>query len=70
VAEVFKVQRPIFGDMSVALVYNRSRSSLFQVPLGSVLGLFQGEELKVYWLGEKTASGLFEGIRRVPDQDW
>lgn len=46
---VLKIQRPIGGNMGMALLYNEDRSLTMQVPVEEVRNLFDNGELKVYY---------------------
>ena len=69
-AEVFKIQRPLGGDLTHAYVYNKLRSKKFHIPMTTALSLFNGQELKVYWLGKVDSEGCFEAIKKVKQQAW
>jgi hypothetical protein len=68
--EPFKIQRPLSGDLSRALIYNRSRSVILMVPIKDVIGLFDCNELKAYWRGEIDIDCSFKPYEKIKQQNW
>ena len=65
---LFKVQRS-FGD-EMALVYNKSRRYLIEVPLTDDIREFMGDDMKVYAKGFIDANKMINLYERVAEQDW
>jgi len=70
-AEIFKIQRPLFTNAGVpmVLIYNKDRSISHEFPFTSVESLFNDGELKVYVEADSDVRGL-EVIRKVEAQNW
>ncbi len=70
--EIFKIQRPVTGSLSMymCLVYNQSRSIEFNTEFDDeTLGLLFGNAYKVYFKGE-LISGEISFTQKVADQGW
>jgi hypothetical protein len=68
--EVFKIQRSLGGNTATAFIRNEPKTKLLHVPIETVVGLFSGQELMVYWLGTVTPEGNFEAIRKASHKPW
>lgn len=73
--DIFKLQRPIRSNhgMNFALVYNKSRTILEELPTTKKLAkqLFPNKELKTYWRGtynKKTKMIIL--TEQVEEQNW
>lgn len=70
--EVFKLQRPLGGDMTRVLAYNKSRSVMLQVPFDDDMKAFfgsAGAPLKLYVMGEVQGTRLHL-VGAVEPQPW
>ncbi len=72
---IFKIQIPIASEepFPFALVYNEDRSYAFDVPIDSVLYLFDDGVYKVYVEGDATVfSENWDLVihKQVEEQDW
>ena len=65
---VVKIQRPL-GGYSAALIYNKNKSVMFQVPWKEAAHLFNDGEDKVYYNAKKF-NGKLDILDRVPNQNW
>ena len=70
---IVKIQRPLStnADIPEALIYNKSRTVMYQIPYVEVQQLFNGTlgELKVYHEAE-VINKILHINERVEDQDW
>jgi hypothetical protein len=67
---IVKVQLPLAGDQTRALVYNQDRSVIQMLPISpELLDKFGPEEVKAYCYAEVDRDG-FVLMGRAPDQAW
>ncbi len=64
-----KVQIPLAGDMSKALIYNQDRSIQTTWPVDDVMGIMQGTK-KRYFRATVNDAGVLEILRPSKEQSW
>ena len=67
--EIFKIQRPLAGDMCQVLVYNKDRSIESQVPMTTDLQKLFGSRAKIYHMAKVEGGELILG-EPVEPQEW
>ena len=65
---VVKVQMPLGGDATEALIYDESRRLTLQAPVEQVRGIM-GEDIKAYFNARITRGGKLTIEGRTADQD-
>lgn len=68
--ELFKVQMPIGGDMSMMLIYNRSRKITRHLPITEKVRDYMKGSLKEFVWGEFTNTGDFIIHMKADWQRW
>lgn len=66
--EIFKLQRPIFGER-VGLVYNQKRTINLEIPLSEKEMELMGREFKIFVYG-KIHFGSLRIESKAPWQSW
>ena len=70
--EILKVQLPLFAtdpESAIALVYNRSRKLMIEVPATDEVRAQLENEPKSFWWGSYVA-GVLTLHRKAPWQEW
>ena len=67
--EIFKMQRPLGGEMGVMLIYNESRSITFTLPMYKRDRKLFGEKPKIY-VRAAIIDTIFTIEEIVEDQNW
>ena len=70
-SKIYKIQKPIYGDLSECLVYDKDKKEVF--PLfctNEIMALFESQEYKIYVEGFIDSDKNFNIIRKVKEQCW
>lgn len=69
--KIYKIQRPIYGDMTNCFIYDEKREDVFELPMDSIISsLFDNDEFKVYVNGSIDSNGMFMIGDKVEKYDW
>lgn len=66
---IVKVQLPIMGDMSNALIYDRKKKIMTHVPITKPIRIAMDGNLKAYFHAELKGDKV-ELISKAPWQEW
>ena len=70
ISKIYKMQRPIYGDMTNCFIYDEKREDVFELPMDETLTDLFGDDYKIYVKGFIDEDGQFAIGDRVEDQEW
>lgn len=70
ISKIYKMQRPIYGDMTNCFIYDENREDVFELPMDETLTALFGNDYKIYVKGFIDEDGQFAIGDRVEDQEW
>lgn len=68
--EIFKIQKPLFGNLENGLIYNEDRSILIMRPFVELQSLFTEDEMKIYVKGFLNEKGILQILEKTEEQEW
>lgn len=67
---IYKIQRPIYGDMTNCLVYDEDRENIIELPMDKTLSELLGNDYKIYVTGYIDDDNQFIIGDKVEEQAW
>ena len=68
--KIYKIQRPIYGDMDACLIYDENKDSMFQLSYKDFETLFGKDEFKIYVKARFNDKDEFCVIEKLKEQSW
>lgn len=68
--EIFKIQKPLFGNLENALIYNEDKSILTMLPFVDLQSLFNEDDMKIYVKGFLDEKGILQILEKTEEQEW
>ena len=68
--KIYKIQKPIYGDMTECLVYDEKKDEVFPLAFDKELAKLFKDDYKIYVEGFIDENKKFNIIKKVGEQTW